>query len=71
MTVAFKMHDDICVFAHPPEYDEAVDQLDHLLERRNSGALSNMRYRRALEELVARHPWYVDGHVHLGNRLYE
>ena len=71
MTIAFKMHDGVCVFAHPPEYDEAVDQLDHLLEWRNSGTLSSMRYRPALEELVARRPWYVDGHAHLGNRLYE
>ena len=70
MRIAFDMHDDVCVFAHPPGYDEAVDELDHLLERRNFGTLSEVHYRRALEELVARHPWFVDGHAHLGNRLY-
>ena len=70
MRIAFEMHDDVCVFAHPPGYDEAVDELDLILERRNFGALSELHYRRALEELVSRRPWFVDGHAHLGNRLY-
>ena len=70
MTLAFELHGDGCVFAHPSQYDRAADELDLLLERRDAGALSKMRYRRALEELVSRHPWFVDGHAHLGNALY-
>lgn len=71
MVIAFEMHDDVCVFAHPPGYGEAVDELDHLLERRNSGALLEARYRRAFEELLARHLCYADGHTHLDSRLCE
>ena len=40
MRIAFQMRDYICIFAYPPGYDEAVDQLDNLLEQRNSGVLS-------------------------------
>ena len=69
MRIALGMHDDACVFAHPPQYDDTMDQLDHLLERRNFGTLLEVHYRRALEELVARHPWFVDGHAHLGNSV--
>ena len=49
MTIAFRMHGDFCVFTHPPRYDEAVDQLNHLLERCSFGTLSEAHYRRALE----------------------
>ncbi len=71
MTIAFEMHDDVCVFAHPPGSDRVVDEFDDLLERRESGALSAERYRRGLQALVARQPGFVDGHAHLGNAIYE
>ncbi|MDE0388829.1 MAG: hypothetical protein OXI75_09035 [Rhodospirillales bacterium] len=44
MRIAFQMRDYICIFTYPPGYDEAVDQLDNLLEQRNSGALSEAHY---------------------------
>ena len=71
MTMAFEMHGDVCVFTHPPGYEGAVDTLDELLARRDAGTLSQTRYRRGLEDLVSRHPWFVDGHAHLGNALHE
>ena len=69
MSLAFEMHQDVCVFVHPPADDAAVAALDDLLERRACGTLSQARYLRALEELVARHPRFVDGHAHLGTAL--
>ena len=71
MALAFEMRQDVCVFVHPPGDDAAVAELDDLLERRDSGTLSQARYLRALEELVARHPHFVDGRAHLGNALYD
>ena len=71
MKIAFEMQREVCVFAHPPGHGGAADELDDLLERRDSGAMSQARYLRALENLVSRHPWYVDGHAHLGNALHE
>ena len=70
MTIAFEMREDVCVFAHPLRDDRAAEELDNLLEERDTGALPEVRYRRALEDLVSRHPLYVDGHAHLGNALY-
>ena len=69
MPLAFEMHQDVCVFVHPPGDDGAVAELDDLLERLACGALSQALYLRALEELVARHPRFVDGHAHLGTAL--
>ena len=71
MPLAFRMHEDVCVFVHPSGDDEAAAELDDLLEQRASGALSRERCLRALEELAARHPRFVDGHAHLGNALYD
>ena len=71
MTVAYEMHDDVCVFVHPPGHRAAAEELGDLLERRDAGTLPQARYLRALEELVARHPRFVDGHAHLGNALYD
>lgn len=40
MPLAFRMNEDVCVFVHhPPAGDEAAEELDDLLERRDSGAL--------------------------------
>ena len=71
MSLAFEMQQDVCVFVHPPADDGAVAALDDLLERRACGTLSQERYLRALEELVALHPHFVDGHAHLGNALHD
>lgn len=65
------MHEDVAVFAYPAGYEGVVDEFDDLLERRDTGRLSRTRYSKALAELVARNPWFIDGHAHLGNAAYE
>ena len=71
MTIAIDMNDDAAVFRYPPAYAETVDEFDTLLDGRANGGLTGNRYIRALEELVARHPWFIDGHAHIGNALYD
>ena len=71
MTVDVELKDGGAVFRHPSGHDDVVDELDGALDRRDNGRLDGDTYRRALEGLVGRHPWFIDGHVHVGDALYE
>ena len=71
MTIGLEMHEEVAVFTWPPNYHEVADEFDDLLNRRDTGRLSRARYRKALGELVASHPWFIDGHAHLGYAAYE
>ena len=71
MKIALEMHQDVAVFQYPPGYDAIVEELDDLLDRRGGGRPSTPWYVKALEDLVERHPWFIDGHAHLGNALYD
>ena len=71
MTIGLEMHEDVAVFAYPPGYEGVVDEFDDLLDSRDTGRFSQARYRKALAELVARNPWFIDGHAHLGYAAYE
>ena len=71
MTVDVALKDGGAVFRHPSGHDDAVSELDGLLDRRETGRLDGNGYRRALDDLVGRHPWLIDGHVHVGDALYE
>ncbi len=71
MTITLEMREDVAVFRYPAGYDELVDEFDDLLERRDTGRLGNDRYVAALEDLVARHPWFIDGFTHLGNAFFD
>ena len=71
MKIALEMHEDVAVFVYPPGYDGVVEELDDLLERRGADRPSTSWYVKALEDLVERHPWFIDGHAHLGNALYD
>ena len=71
MTVALETREDVAVFRYPAGYDGIVDEFDDLLERRDTGRLGRDRYIAALEDLVARHPWFIDGHAHLGNAFFD
>ncbi len=71
MTISLKIHGDVAVFNYPSGYSEIVEELDDLLERRDAGKVSRAGYVGALEDLVAGIPWFIDGHAHLGNALYE
>ena len=71
MTITVKMEKDVAVFEYPPGYHEIEEELNGLLDRREAGGISMAGYVRALKDLVARHPWFVDGHAHLGIRLYD
>ena len=70
MTISLEMREDVAVFRYPSEYGGMVEELDDLLERRDAGKLSEARFVGALEDLVARNPWFIDGHAHLGYALY-
>ena len=71
MTIAIDMKGDVAVFRYPPGYAGVVDEFESLLDRRETGGLTEDRYVRALEALVARQPWFIDGHAHIGNSLYD
>ncbi len=71
MTIAIDMNHDVAVFRYPPDYADIADELDRLLDGRATGGPAGNRYVGALEDLVARHPWFIDGHAHIGNALYD
>ena len=71
MTIVIEVNDDGAVFRHPSGYADVVDEFDDLLDRRETGRLDEDRYLRALEELVVQHPWFIDGHAHIGNSLFD
>ena len=70
MTISLEMREDVAVFRYPSEYGGMIEELDDLLERRDAGKLSEAQYVGTLEDLVARNPWFIDGHAHLGYALY-
>jgi tetratricopeptide (TPR) repeat protein len=71
MMIALETNDDGAVFRYPSGYADVVDEFDDLLDRREAGRLDEHRYLRTLEDLVVRHPWFIDGHAHIGNSLYD
>lgn len=71
MTIVIEMNGDDAVFRYPSGYADVVDEFDDLLDRRDTGRLDENRYRGALEDLVGRHPWFIDAHAHIGNSLYD
>ena len=71
MTIVIAMNGDDAVFRYPSGYADVVDAFDGLLDRRDTGRLDEDRYLRALEDLVGRHPWFIDAHAHIGNSLYD
>ena len=71
MTIVIEMNDGGAVFRYPTGYADVVDEFDDLLDRRDTGRLDEDRYLRALEDLVVRHPWFIDAHAHIGNSLYD
>ena len=70
MTLEIEIEGDVAIIQHPPGHHEVAGQLDDLLEQKEAGSISEAGYVRALEDLVARHPRFIDGHAHLGNALY-
>ena len=71
MTIALKIGEDGAVFQHPDRYDDVVREFDNLLDENDAGRLSPTRYRARLQDLVGRHPWFIDGHAHLGMALLD
>ena len=71
MTITLEINGDGAVFRYPSGYDDVLDEFGDLLDRQEAGWLDENRYLRALEELVARHPWFIDGHAHIGNSLFD
>lgn len=48
---------------------DAEELLDTTLENRHSGRMGMNQYVGSLEELILRHPNFIDGHSHLGFAL--
>ena len=71
MTITLEINGDTAVLRYPSGYDDVLDGFGDLLDRREAGWLDENRYLRALEELVARHPWFIDGHAHIGHSLFD
>ena len=70
MTVTIEVNDFSAEFRYPAQYDDVVEEFDDLLDRRQTGGLREKQYLSALEKLVDRHPWFIDGHAHIGNVLH-
>ena len=70
MTVELDRREDTAIFRYPSGYDRIVNELNDLLDRRDRGELADAGYVSGLEDLVARNPWFIDGHAHLGSALY-
>lgn len=58
-------------FRHGTGEREAGEELDSLLDQRDSGSLSQKRYILALSALLERSPNFIDGHAHLGFAMLE
>lgn len=70
MTVELDLSEDTAIFRYPSGYDRIVNELNDLLDRRDRGELADAGYVSGLKDLVARNPWFIDGHAHLGIALY-
>ena len=70
MTVELDRREDTAIFRYPSGYDQIVSELNDLLDRRDTGELTDAGYMSGLEDLVARNPWFIDGRAHLGSALY-
>ena len=71
MKITIELNDFSAEFRYPAQYDDVVDEFDDLLHRRRTGCLREKQYLDALNRLVERHPWFIDGHAHIGNVLHE
>lgn len=71
MTLKFNIWEDGGIFAFPESHDEILEQFDDLLDRRDSGELSQSRYIVGLKGLLAAEPDFIDGHAHLGYALFD
>ena len=71
MTITIELNDFAAEFRYPAQYDDVVEEFDDLLHRRQTGRLRESQYLGALKNLVERHPWFIDGHAHIGNALHE
>jgi tetratricopeptide (TPR) repeat protein len=70
MTITLEIHEDGAAFRHPEGYGGIVEEMDDLLERRDTGRIDAGGYLVGLLDFVARHPDFIDGHAHLGLALY-
>lgn len=69
--IEFEVRPDGGVFRHRPDGREAETALYELLDERDSGRLSVIRYTTALKALVERHPTSIDVLAHLGFALFD
>lgn len=69
--IALRVSNGAGVFDHGDDYDEIVEELDEALDRRGAGELTPAKYIAVLKALVERHPYFIDGHAHLGYALLD
>ena len=71
MTITIELYDFAAEFRYPAQYVDVVEEFDGLLHAHRTGRLREKQYLGALKKLVEQHPWFIDGHVHIGNVLHE
>ncbi|MDE0242652.1 MAG: tetratricopeptide repeat protein [bacterium] len=71
MAITIELNDFAAEFRYPAQYDDVVEEFDDLLHRHRTGRLREKQYLGALKKLVEQHPWFIDGHVHIGNALHD
>lgn len=69
--VILELEEDGARFRHGADERDAGDQLDTLLDQRDSGRLSQKKFQLALASLVEQYPHFIDGHAHLGFVMLE
>lgn len=71
MTLIFDIDEDKGVFRYSEGAAGVEAVLDDALDRREAGTLREGAFMAILEDLVAAHPAFIDGHAHLGYALLE
>lgn len=71
MTINLEILEYSAVFRYPQQEVHVVQELDCLLDEDEARRCGSARYLVGLQDLVARYPWFIDGHAHLGFALLE
>ncbi len=67
--IGFDLFEDGGVFSDSDDLCAVTAELDDLLDQRDEGAITAAKYLKTLKAMVERHPYFIDGHAHLGGAL--
>ena len=71
MTITLEIREDGAIFRHPVADHDMSEELIDLRDQDDLGRIGPTQYLRKLQDLVARHPGFIDGYAHLGSAFLE